>query len=94
MENNERFHALLTDGVTVESTKNGRTKGINVSLLDTEDPENNSFWVVNQLLVKENNNEKRFDVVVFVNGLPLVFVELKSATDEKATLYKAYTALK
>jgi type I restriction enzyme R subunit len=37
------------------------------------------------LLVKENNNERRFDVVVFVNGLPLVFVELKSATDEKAT---------
>jgi hypothetical protein len=47
-------------------------------ILDTEDPENNSFWVVNQLLVKENNNEGRFDVVVFVNGLPLVFVELKS----------------
>ncbi len=93
MENNERFHTLLTDGVTVEYTKNGRTKGINVSLLDTEDPENNSFWVVNQLLVKENNNERRFDVVVFVNGLPLVFVELKSATDEKATLYKAYTQI-
>ena len=93
MENNERFHTLLTDGVTVEYTKNGRTKGINVSLLDTENPENNSFWVVNQLLVKENNNERRFDVVVFVNGLPLVFVELKSATDEKATLYKAYTQI-
>jgi type I restriction enzyme R subunit len=65
-ENNERFHTLLTDGVTVEYTKNGRTKGINVSLLDVENPENNSFWVVNQLLVKENNNERRFDVVVFV----------------------------
>jgi type I restriction enzyme R subunit len=75
------------------SKKNGRTKGINVSLLDVENPENNSFWVVNQLLVKENNNERRFDVVVFVNGLPLVFVELKSATDEKATLYKAYTQI-
>ena len=93
MENNERFHTLLTGGVTVEYTKNGRTKGINVKLLDVEDPENNSFWVVNQLLVKENNNERRFDVVVFVNGLPLVFVELKSATDEKATLYKAYTQI-
>jgi type I restriction enzyme R subunit len=41
MENNERFHTLLTDGVTVEYTKNGRTKGINVRLLDVEDPENN-----------------------------------------------------
>jgi type I restriction enzyme R subunit len=49
--------------------------------------------VVNQLVVKENNNEKRFDVVIFVNGLPLVFIELKSASDEKATLRKAYTQI-
>ncbi|VVH52204.1 Type I restriction-modification system, restriction subunit R (EC [uncultured Gammaproteobacteria bacterium] len=90
MENNERFHTLLTNGITVECTKDGRTKGINVKLLDLENPENNNFWVVNQLVVKENNNEKRFDVVIFVNGLPLVFIELKSASDEKATLRKAY----
>ncbi|WP_298536799.1 type I restriction endonuclease subunit R [uncultured Algibacter sp.] len=90
MENNERFHTLLTNGVTVEYTKEGRTKGINVKLLDVEKPENNNFWVVNQLVVKENNNEKRFDVVIYVNGLPLVFIELKSATSEKATLRRAY----
>lgn len=90
MENNERFHTLLTNGVTVEYTKEGRTKGINVKLLDVQNPENNSFWVVNQLVVKENNNEKRFDVVIYVNGLPLVFIELKSATSEKATLRRAY----
>jgi type I restriction enzyme R subunit len=93
MENNERFHSLLTNGVTVEYTKEGRTKGINVILLDVENPENNSFWVVNQLVVKENNNEKRFDVVIYVNGLPLVFIELKSAADEKATIRKAYTQI-
>ncbi len=93
MENNERFHTLLTNGVTVEYNKDGRTKGINVKLLDVENPENNNFWVVNQLVVKENNNEKRFDVVIFINGLPLVFVELKSASDEKATLRKAYTQI-
>lgn len=90
MENNERFHTLLTNGVTVEYNKDGRTKGINVQLLDVVNPENNQFWVVNQLVVKENNNEKRFDVVVYINGLPLVFVELKNATDEKATLLKAH----
>ena len=93
MENNERFHTLLTNGVTVEYTKDGRTKGINVNLLDVNNPEKNSFWVVNQLVVKENNNEKRFDVVIYVNGLPLVFVELKSASDEKATTRKAYTQI-
>ena len=90
MENNERFHTLLTNGVTVEYTKEGRTKGINVKLLDVQNPENNNFWVVNQLVVKENNNEKRFDVVIYVNGLPLVFIELKNATSEKATLRRAY----
>lgn len=90
MENNECFHTLLTNGVTVEYTKEGRTKGINVKLLDIEQPDNNNFWVVNQLVVKENNNEKRFDVVIYVNGLPLVFIELKSATSEKATLRRAY----
>ncbi len=90
MENNERFHTLLTNGVTVEFTKDGRTKGINVKLLDVQNPENNNFWVVNQLVVKENNNEKRFDVVIYINGLPLVFIELKSATSEKATLRRAY----
>ena len=93
MENNERFHSLLTGGVTVEYTKNGQTKGIKVQLLDVNNINKNSFWVVNQLIVKENNNEKRFDVVIFVNGLPLVFVELKSASDEKATIRKAYTQI-
>ena len=93
MENNERFHTYLTNGVTVEYTKDGNTKGINVSLLDVVNPQNNSFWVVNQLVVKENNNEKRFDVVIYINGLPLVFIELKNATDEKATVGKAFTQI-
>lgn len=90
MENNERFHSYLTNGVTVEYQKGENSIGINVRLLDTENIENNSFWVINQLVVKENNNEKRFDVVVFINGLPLVFIELKNASDEKATLQKAF----
>jgi type I restriction enzyme R subunit len=90
MENNERFHNYLTNGVTVEYTKGENTIGIPVTLLDTETIENNSFWVVNQLVVKENNNEKRFDVVIYINGLPLVFIELKNATDEKATVLKAF----
>ena len=90
MENNEHFHSYLTNGVTVEYQKGENTIGINVRLLDTENIENNSFWVINQLVVKENNNEKRFDVVVFINGLPLVFIELKNASDEKATLQKAF----
>lgn len=90
MENNERFHNYLTNGVTVEYTKGENTIGIPVALLDTQNIENNSFLVVNQLVVKENNTEKRFDVVIYVNGLPLIFIELKNATDEKATVLKAF----
>jgi type I restriction enzyme R subunit len=99
MENNERFHTYLTNGVTVEYTKDGNTKGINVQLMDVENPENNSFWVVNQLVIRntsplgDRGAEKRFDVVLFVNGLPLVFIELKNATDEKATVRKAFTQI-
>ncbi|EKD24501.1 MAG: Type I restriction-modification system restriction subunit [uncultured bacterium (gcode 4)] len=93
MTNNEKFHTMLTDGVTVEYFKNGQTKGINVKLIDIEKIDKNSFWVVNQLVVKENNTEKRMDVVIFVNGLPLVVIELKNATDEKATLDKAFTQI-
>ena len=90
MENNERFHTMLTNGVTVEYSVDGRTKGINVMLMDVMNVERNSFWVVNQLVVKENNYEKRFDVLIYINGLPLVFVELKLASDEKATIRRAY----
>lgn len=93
MENNERFHTMLTDGVTVEYFKDWVTKWIHVKVIDIENIEKNSFWVVNQLVIKENNNEKRLDVVIFVNGLPLVVVELKNATDEKATLDRAFTQI-
>ncbi|MCS6983467.1 MAG: type I restriction endonuclease subunit R [Candidatus Absconditabacterales bacterium] len=93
MTNNEKFHTFLTDGITVEYFKDGNTKGITVKLLDLENITNNSFWVVNQFVIKENNNEKRLDVVIFVNGLPLVIAELKSATDEKATLERAFTQI-
>ena len=93
MLNNEFFHNYLTNGVTVEFTKHGVTQGKNLQLVDFNNPENNSFWVVNQLVIKENKTEKRLDVVIYVNGLPLVVVELKNATDEKATVRKAFTQI-
>ncbi len=64
-----------------------------VSLIDPKVEANNHFWVVNQLVIRENNNEKRLDVVIFINGLPLVIIELKSATDESATLERAFTQI-
>ena len=84
---------MLTDGVTVEYSRDGVSRGITVKLIDIEDVENNSFMVVNQLVVKENNSEKRLDVTIYVNGLPLVVVELKNPMDEDATLERAYTQI-
>ena len=93
MTNNERFHQMLTDGINVEVFEDGQSTGALVKLIDVSHPENNSFWAVNQFVIKENNQSKRLDVVLFVNGLPLVVIELKSAISEKATLDKAYTQI-
>lgn len=93
MANNEAFHTMMTDGVSVEYFKDGQTKGLSLQLIDFKNPENNTFAVVNQLVIKENNNEKRLDVVLYINGLPLVVVELKNPNDEKATLDRAFTQI-
>lgn len=88
--NNEQFHKLFTDGVDVEYRKDGEIIGNKVWLVNFKEPQKNEFLVVNQYIVIENNNNKRPDVVLFVNGIPLVVIELKNAADENATVYKAY----
>lgn len=93
MTNNEKFHTMLTDGINIEYFKDGNSKGINVKLLDLENIENNDFSVVNQLVIKENNNEKRLDVVIYVNWFPLLVIELKNPLDEDASLDKAFTQI-
>lgn len=93
IENNEAFHKMLTDGVGVEYQKNGDTVGDEVRLIDFENPLNNNLLVCNQFTVVENSITKRPDIVLLVNGLPLVVVELKNPADENATVKKAFTQL-
>jgi len=93
MTNNEKFHQMLCDGVTVEHFQDGNSVGLQVKLIDFESFKNNDLWAVNQFVIKENNQSKRLDVILFVNGLPLVVIELKSAISEKATLERAYTQI-
>ncbi len=93
MTNNEKFHQMLCDGVTVEHFQDGQSVGLQVKLVDFENFGNNELWAVNQFVIKENNQSKRLDVILFVNGLPLVVIELKSAISEKATLERAYTQI-
>lgn len=93
IDNNEAFHKMLTEGITVEYQTEHGIKGDTVKLIDFDDVTNNEFLVCNQFTVTENNQIKRPDVVLFVNGLPLVVIELKNAADEKATVHKAFTQL-
>lgn len=90
MVNNQAFHELLTEGVPVEYRKDGIQRGDRVQLINFNQPEQNDFLVVNQFTIIENNNNKRPDLILFVNGLPLVLFELKNAIDENATLLSAY----
>lgn len=86
---NRAFHKMLTDGVTVEVTDDGRVRGEQVKLIDFDRPEANDWLVVNQLTVVEGQHNRRPDIVVFVNGLPLAVIELKNPVDENATIETA-----
>src|SRR3989304_3586879 len=87
---NESFHRMLVDGVDVPiQTEDGESYK-KVWLFDFEKPKNNEFLAVNQFTVIENNIERRLDVILFVNGIPLLILELKNLADENATIWTAY----
>ena len=86
---NRTFHKMLTDGVTVEITDEGRVRGEQVKLIDFENPEANDWLVVNQFTVVEGQHNRRPDIVVFLNGIPLAVIELKNPADESTTIETA-----
>ena len=89
--NNRQFHKMLTEGVDVEyHNEEGRIIGDKVWLVDFTHPESNDWLVVNQFTVIEGQQNRRPDLVVFVNGLPLAVIELKNPADESATIKAAY----
>ena len=90
LSNNETFHRMLTEGVSVSVHKEGAERGELVWLVDFDNPLNNDFTVVNQYTIVENSHNKRPDILLFVNGLPLVVIELKNAVDENATVQSAF----
>lgn len=94
IDNNEAFHRLLSDGVDVKyGIGEGKSRTDKVWLIDFANPENNEFLAVNQFTVLENHNNKRPDIVLFINGLPLVVVELKNPADENAGVQAAFNQL-
>ena len=88
---NREFHRMLINGVTVEyRDAEGAIRGKQACAIDFEDPSRNDWMAVNQLTVVENQHERRPDIVLFVNGLPLGLIELKNPTDEDATVRSAW----
>lgn len=93
VEENRRIHTLITEGVTVEYRANDRIVGDKVWLIDFEHPDANDWLVVNQFTLIEGRKNRRPDLVLFVNGLPLAVLELKNPGDENATLVAAFNQI-
>jgi len=87
---NRAFHKLLVGGVPVQYQKDGETRGDFVRLVDWAQPEKNEWWAVNQFTIKGAHKTRRPDIILFVNGLPLVLLELKNPADENANIWKAF----
>ena len=93
VQRNEVFTDYLQNGISVNYTENGQHKAAIVKLVDYDDVRNNSFVIANQWTVVEYE-EKRADMIVFLNGLPVVVIELKSPSREETDASEAYTQLK
>ena len=87
---NRAFHKMLVGGVSVQYQKDGETRGDFVRLIDWSHPEKNEWWAVNQFTIKGPHKTRRPDIILFVNGLPLVLLELKNPADENANIWKAF----
>ena len=91
---NRAFHRMVVEGVTVEYVdEGGAVRGAQVRVVDFDAPEADDWLAVNQFTVVENKYERRPDIVLFVNGLPLGVIELKNPTDENATIRSAFQQL-
>jgi type I restriction enzyme R subunit len=91
---NRALHRLLVDGVTVEyPDSEGGIRGGQVRVIDFDEPDANDWLAVNQFGVVEDKHNRRPDIVLFVNGLPLAVIELKNAADEDATTWAAHAQL-
>jgi type I restriction enzyme R subunit len=92
--NNRFFHRMLVNNIEVEGRRQDGSAGPEiVKLVDFENPDENDWLAVNQFTVIEGQYNRRPDIVIFINGLPLVVVELKNAADENATIWDAFHQL-
>ncbi|MBU4077761.1 MAG: type I restriction endonuclease subunit R, partial [Euryarchaeota archaeon] len=90
LHNNETFHQFLVEKVKIPYQQDGYERSYEVALIDFAHSSNNEFLVINQYTIIENNQNKRPDILLFINGIPIVLIELKNAADENATIRKAF----
>ena len=91
---NRAFHRMIVNGVEIEyRDAGGAVRGDLIRVIDFDEPANNDWLAVNQFRVTEDRNNRRPDVVLFVNGLPLGVIELKNPADEDATIWTAWQQL-
>ena len=93
MSCNRQVHSWLTKGVKVTYQEGNETVGKQLKVIDFDNPENNDWLVVNQFTIHGQKQNRRPDVLVFLNGLPLSVIELKNAADEHADIWAAYNQL-
>lgn len=94
VDENYRLHKLITEGVPVEHRgRDGKVRTIRVWIVDFEHPENNNWLAVNQFTIVEEGRNRRPDVIVFLNGLPVGLLELKNSADQNATLKNAWNQI-
>ncbi len=93
IKNNQAFHRLLLEGVKVNYKDDGKDITDYVALVDFKDVANNQFLVVNQFTITGIRGNRRPDVIVFINGLPLAVIELKNPADSSADIWSAYQQL-
>lgn len=90
---NASFHKYLIEGVPVPYQKEGENRTYTVRLIDFEKPEQNDFKAVNQFTIIEYKN-KRPDILIFINGIPMVLFELKNMVNDNTTVEQAYAQVK
>lgn len=94
VQRNRAFHRMLVSGINIQyATPSDGTRGAQVKVIDFDNPAANDWLALNQFTIIEGGNNRRPDVLLFVNGLPLGLIELKNAADERATIWSAFQQL-
>ena len=88
---NRNFHRMLVEGIEVEHrTEDNSIRGTRAWVIDFDEPGNNDWLALEEFTVREGDHERRADIVLFVNGLPLAVMEFKNPLDEDATIWTAW----